>query len=538
MSKKKVEQKREWKFKYDPKLSICSLQLEDWWHDIKVLSLLPGSRHRSAAINAYLGARYSRSDKSIWDIAKEVLEKDINPVERLEKIFAGYGHKSVGDMADIFVCMEKVPMLFIFKFFNMNSLGAGQARSTRYQDFSHPDLITLPEGVGNDEIREEYDNILREEMYNYNSVLEETKQVLAKGFNVEDLEDKCLCSRSFDTARYLLPLALKSSFGFLTTARKWSEIIALLSASNGVVDNEVALMLKELLSPSDKSDTNKYVPEAAELIRHVEPDNSQIKSTKDVLKYIKKLTSKQEKLTLSDSPTNDFEAKISTPADEYLMSNYEALLNPLGSVNEMIYENKDLLKISEILSNYHDRHHILGNISNSRPYLFDGFCDIGSMRDLNRHRSMARFVPILYDIDMDQELNRENKDTYYLCPYLYIKEANTLRKKYSEYLENTYQRIKDWRKKAKKVLSNTLLDEYTKYLLPMAHATRYRFSADLDSLQYTADLRTRNGGHIAYRELSYSWIAKASVEDPLLQRFVSKIEKPDFKSKEQFLDRK
>jgi thymidylate synthase ThyX len=139
---------------------------------------------------------------------------------------------------------------------------------------------------------------------------------------------------------------------------------------------------------------------------------------------------------------------------------------------------------------------------------------------------------------MDQELNRDNKDTYYLCPYLYIKEANTLRKKYSEYLEHTYQRIKDWRKKAKKVLSNTLLDEYTKYLLPMAHATRYRFSADLDSLQYTADLRTRNGGHIAYRELSYSWIAKASVEDPLLQRFVSKIEKPDFKSKEQFLDRK
>ncbi len=109
---------------------------------------------------------------------------------------------------------------------------------------------------------------------------------------------------------------------------------------------------------------------------------------------------------------------------------------------------------------------------------------------------------------------------------------------YKEYLENTYERIKKWRKRALKVMSQTVVDEYTKYLLPLAHATRYRFGADLDALQYIVDLRIRNGGHIAYRELTYAWMAKASLGDPLLEKFLRKSEKPDFKSKEQFSDRK
>jgi len=538
MLKRKTRKKREWKFKYDKTLSIASLQLENWWHDMKVLSLLPGTRPRSAAINAYLGARYSRSNKSIWEIAEEVLEKGINPVERLEKIFTEYGHKSVGDMADIFVCMENIPIYFYEKFFHINPLGAGQARSTRYQDFSNPDVIAIPDSLGTEEIREEYDNILKEEMENYSSVLEETKSTLAKAYDIDDLENSCLRSRSFDIARYLLPLGLKSSFAILMTARKWSESIALLSASEGVIDNEVGLMLKELLSPSKNSDTDGYVPEAAELIRHVEPDSSRVRSTKEVLKYLKSLIPDQERLILSESPVEDFNAEVGIPQDEYLISNYESLVNPLGSSTEMIYENRDLIKVSEVLSKHHDRHHILGNIGNTRPYLFDGFCDIGALRDLNRHRSMARFIPLFHDVDMKNELERDNKNCFYLCSYLYMDNTSKLRKKYRRYLEGTYERIKKWRKKASKVMSKMVVDEYTKYLLPLAHATRYRFSADLDALQYIADLRTRNGGHIAYRELSYAWLAKASREDALLQRFLSKIERPDSTSREQFVDRK
>jgi thymidylate synthase ThyX len=153
-------------------------------------------------------------------------------------------------MADIFVCMENIPIYFYEKFFHFNPLGAGQARSTRYQDFSNPRYIKMPERIGSKEIRREYEEILIEEMDNYGKVLEPTKEYLSKEFDIKDINDPCLNSRTFDTARYLLPLGVKSSFGILMTARKWSEAIALLTASEGVVDNEVGLLLKELLAPS------------------------------------------------------------------------------------------------------------------------------------------------------------------------------------------------------------------------------------------------------------------------------------------------
>ncbi len=538
MPKGNIAKERKWKFKYDKDLSICSLHLDKWWHDIQVLSLLPGTRPRSAAINAYLGARYSRSSKPIWEIAEEVLEKDINPVERLEAIFAGYGHKSVGDMADIFICIENVPIYFVDKFFYLNTLIAGQARSTRYQDFSAPRFILIPPKVGDKKIREEYEEILEEEMKNYCSVLDKTKAVLKEEFNIDDKDDSSLSSRTFDTARYLLPLGLKSSFGVLMSARKWSEAIGLLSASEEIVDNEIGLMLKELLSPSKGRRKNGYIPEAAELIRHTEPDASRIESTREVVKSLKLIIPPQGEIKRSESVSKDFLFEDGIPQNEYLISNYESLVNPLGSAIEMTYENRDLVKVGEILNKYHDRNHILGNIGYSRPYLFDGFCDIGALRDMNRHRSMSRFIPLFNGVNMDNELKRKDSDCFYLCPYLYLNGASKLRKIYAESLENTYREIKQWRKSALKVMSKIVVDEYTKYLLPMAHATRYRFGADIDSLQYVADLRVRNGGHIAYRELAYSWLARASFEDPLLQGFLSDIEKPDPASKEQFVDRK
>jgi hypothetical protein len=76
-------------------------------------------------------------------------------------------------------------------------------------------------------------------------------------------------------------------------------------------------------------DTKGYIPEAAELIRHTEPDTSRIKSTKEVLRYLEKITPAQEEKEISENAVDDFTVEIGTPQDEYLISNYEALINPL-----------------------------------------------------------------------------------------------------------------------------------------------------------------------------------------------------------------
>ena len=86
-------------------------------------------------------------------------------------------------------------------------------------------------------------------------------------------------------------------------------------------------------------------------------------------------------------------------------------------------------------------------------------------------------------------------------------------------------------------MSIEVVDEFTKYLLPHAHATRYIFYGSFDDLQYVVNLRTRNGGHIAYRVLTYDWLRKLSVQDSIWRGLLKKIIVPKIDDKHQFIDR-
>ncbi|NLE30972.1 hypothetical protein GX618_01725, partial [Candidatus Dojkabacteria bacterium] len=72
---------------------------------------------------------------------------------------------------------------------------------------------------------------------------------------------------------------------------------------------------------------------------------------------------------------------------------------------------------------------------------------------------------------------------------------------------------------------------------PHAHCTKYIFYGSFDDLQYTINLRSRRGGHIAYRSLVYRWLELLNSKESMWYPLLSSIEKPDPKSREQFLDR-
>ena len=101
----------------------------------------------------------------------------------------------------------------------------------------------------------------------------------------------------------------------------------------------------------------------------------------------------------------------------------------------------------------------------------------------------------------------------------------------------TYDSIKQWREVSQEFMDEELSREYTKYLLPHAHSTRYCFYASFDDLQYTINLRVKPGGHIAYRELVYSWLELLNDMDCIWSSLLESIPEPDIHSREQFLDR-
>jgi hypothetical protein len=296
-------------------------------------------------------------------------------------------------------------------------------------------------------------------------------------------------------------------------------------------------MLLNLLGDS-KLNAKGYIREADNLIKHTDANCCRKNSTREVLKYLENKVSRKQ---IPHIPENALDAvSVSSGIDgiEAIVSNYELLLNPLGSNEEFEFSEEDQEKIGEIIFENHDHHNLIGNIGQAGSIKITGFADLGVLKDLNRHRSMERYIPWLHDeIDLDQELNRPNEECVYLCNYLNIPEFTQLREQYLSRLSDTYNMIRKWRIDAKEAMAKEVVDEYTKYLFPYAHCTKYVMYGSFDDIQYVVNLRTRNGGHIAYRSLTYEWLRKLSEKDPIWKPLVEKIPKPQEDSREQFVDR-
>src|ERR1039457_2611042 len=94
---------------------------------------------------AYALARYSRSPDSIRDSIDWVRSHDSQKF--LESFYFQYGHASIADLGHVVTCFEGISELAATEIED-EQLWDGQARSSRYQDFSKSGFITPPEFSG------------------------------------------------------------------------------------------------------------------------------------------------------------------------------------------------------------------------------------------------------------------------------------------------------------------------------------------------------------------------------------------------------
>src|SRR5882672_9482308 len=95
--------------------------------------------------SAYALARYSRSPDSIHDSIEWVRTHDSQKF--LESFYFQYGHASIADLGHAVLCFEGVSELAATEI-EEESLWDGQAKSSRYQDFSRSGFVTPPELLG------------------------------------------------------------------------------------------------------------------------------------------------------------------------------------------------------------------------------------------------------------------------------------------------------------------------------------------------------------------------------------------------------
>ena len=91
---------------------------------------------------AYALARYSRSPDSIRDSIDWVRTHDSQKF--LESFYFQYGHASIADLGHAVMCFEGISELAATEIED-EPLWDGQAKSSRYQDFSRSGFITPPE---------------------------------------------------------------------------------------------------------------------------------------------------------------------------------------------------------------------------------------------------------------------------------------------------------------------------------------------------------------------------------------------------------
>jgi thymidylate synthase ThyX len=441
---------------------------------------------------AYALARYSRSPDSIRDSLEWVRTHD--SAKFLESFYFQYGHASIADLGHVTICFEGVSELAATEIED-EQLWDGQARSSRYQDFSKSEAIVPPEFTAAEvalycSSAEALLAAYREVQRRVQAFLEES---LPRPDDMKpDAYRRNLTARAFDVARYLLPFGIPTGVGQVTSIRTLEKQVRRLMASEFQELRELARELVQscALPPECGWQTDIASNEAIAptLARHAGPDERASHLRANLTEW-----ATHHLPAPSGEPANSVE--LTQPHDP-LADICATLLFPVTDRSyRELYElavgwpaarRKDLLG----LVTGHNRRGELPREFRSAPYVFDFVMDIGAYRDLHRHRRCQQLRQ-----QYTHKLGYETPQILAQCgaEQIFVSALH---------------------------LAGSSIDKLSQpgaqYLLPLAARSRFLFKMDFAELDYISRLRSGVKGHFSYRKIA--WEMKQALEkvDPVL----------------------
>ncbi|MGA1046546.1 MAG: hypothetical protein ACO3UU_00920 [Minisyncoccia bacterium] len=519
-----------------------------------VRTALPNSGKQTASIMAFAGARFSRSALSAEELFQEIRQAGSNANEKLANIFRNYGHSSVADMAQLFAYIEQIPDYYSTMFFNETSVGGGQQRSTRYQDFGNSQPLGL-DSLGVDKSLENYDAINQKlldlqqyslDKYKYWQEVLTTEYI--KLYEIEQTNNSqtgALVARVFDSTRYFLPSGLmnKTSLAYITSAREWARLISVFKASKEYNLVCLAEQLEIIFAPEESiAQALGYTPEAPDLIRHTEADTVTRDNLIELKNYLQNELNIEQSLEFTNTVQYQqlevelLDIKLTAGAKILLQNILTLYPNAhIQSILEFIsnLSQEQQIQISKILFKDFNHHKQMGNLFRVNTHSFVLTCSNSELRDLNRHRAWGRYIPILNTTNYQTILY-----TGYTLPlYLTQNPALTeIRQEFEQDLQEYYNQVQEF------IDISSEYEWFPQYiyiqLLPFAHIFTSFFHASPKEISYMTQLRVRPGGHINYRYLAYEIGILGAKTEPLLQAMIpDHFIKPDACSREEFIDR-
>lgn len=539
----------------DPdKTDLVIVSVTDSRTGYTVRTALPHSGKQTASIMAFAGARFSRSALSAEELFQEIRQAGSNANEKLANIFRNYGHSSVADMAQLFAYIEQIPDHYSTIFFNETSVGGGQQRSTRYQDFGKSIPLGL-DSIGISQEVKDYSNVndslldLQQyalDKYQYWQSELTTQYIKAYGIDsTNKSETGALTARVFDSTRYFLPSGLmnKTSLAYITSAREWARLISVFKASH---ERELICLgeqLEVLFAPEESyAKEIQYTAEAPDLIRHTEADMITRNNLSELQKYLIDDLQIESYLDLSTSISyHSLEVELldmQLSAGEKILLQHIVTLYPNASIASVLKWIKTLtsdqeITLSRILFKDFNHHKQMGNLFRVNTHSFVLTSSNSELRDLNRHRAWGRYIPAL---------NTQNYEAVLYSGYtlpLYLTDnpiLSSIREEFEKDMQGYYVKLQDF------IALTREYDWFPQYvwtqLLPFGHIFMSIFHASPKEISYMTQLRVRPGGHINYRYLAYELARLGAESDSLLSALIpSHLTQPDPVSREEFIDR-
>jgi thymidylate synthase ThyX len=457
----------------------------------RVITLSPMPPEKSA----FALARYSRSPDSIRDSIEWVRTHD--STKFLESFYFQYGHASIADLGHVVLCFEGISELAATEIED-EQLWDGQARSSRYQDFSKSGFVIPPEFDASQAAV--YRQAATELLTGYNEIHAQVFDYLAEKLPRPEAMtpaayQRNVKARAFDVARYLLCFGIPTGVGQVTSIRTLERQVRRLKASEYEELRGLASEIAEACAAEPCLRWNETASEAVAptLARHLDADEHVRQSREDLRAW-----AAQNLGAHAPAPIDDVD--LIKPRDT-LTDIVATLLYPLTDwPYRELYEmasswsaarRNEVIEVA--LQSRTKRDELLRNFR-CEPYVFDIVMDIGAYRDLHRHRRCQQFRQ-----SYSTNLGFETPDAIV---------AAGLAERYQALLSHNSN------------VAVVLPAPGSHYLIPFAARSRFLFKMDFAEAEYIARLRSGVKGHFSYRKIAWEMKQKMSSLEPQLGRLM------------------
>ncbi|MCC7174845.1 MAG: FAD-dependent thymidylate synthase [Bryobacterales bacterium] len=445
---------------------------------------------------AYALARYSRSPDSIRESIEWVRSHD--SARFLEHFYFQYGHSSIADLGHLVVCFEGISELAAIEVED-EQLWDGQAKSSRYQDFSRSGFVTPAELEDADarRYRTAAGMLLAAYSRTHAALVEHLTERLPRPAGMkDDAYRRNIAARAFDVARYLLFLGIPTNIGQITSIRTLEKQIRRLRASGYAELRDLGGEIAAACAAEPACAWDEHSPREAvapTLARWADPDSYLTRSRRDLELWAAQNLPAPAGL---EADSVDLIRPADISADIVATLLYPVAGRPFRELYELALSwgaglRREVLEIGA--RSRTDRDELLRGFRGGL-LAFDIVMDAGGYRDLHRHRRCQQFrqpFSTALGFETPQAIGQAGLTAEYEAA---LREALACR--------------------------DSLPRPASDYLTPFGARCRSLFKMDLAEAEYICRVRSGVKGHFSYRDVAWRMKCKLDELDPELGRLV------------------